>query len=189
MNRLTSIPASRQRGHGLGHPGPLADHVQAPLGRQLGPTLGDESELVGASFEGDRHDRRIDGQFQVEPALHGLAEQPEVAVLDVAAILAEVDRDPVRAAEFRLGRGPDRVGLAAPPGLAEGGHVVDVHSQSGHGSHLPGPIADAALRLARDRPRVEQSVHGLTYQAAGRPARDRVVGARSNSRTRVQSDR
>ena len=50
----------------------------------------------------------------------------------MATVLAQVDGDAIRAAEFRLDGGPHRVGLIAVPGLAKGGDVVDVDSEFDH---------------------------------------------------------
>ena len=100
--------------HGLGNAIALADNVEAPLGGQLLPAFGDERDLVGLELEGQGDDARLDRQFQVQANLDGLPQQAEVAVLDVAAVLTQVDGDPVGPAELGQHGGPDRVGLAAP---------------------------------------------------------------------------
>ena len=51
--------------------------------------------------------------LEVELDVDELAQPPHVLVLDVAAVLAQVHGDAVGAAEMRLDRGPDRVGLVA----------------------------------------------------------------------------
>ena len=98
----------------------------------FGPPLGHERDLVGPRLDRDRHDRRLDGHLQVKPGPDGLAEDMQVAVLDMAAIFAEMDRDPVRPRQLGQNRRPDRVRLIAAPGLAEGGDVVDVNAKTGH---------------------------------------------------------
>ena len=72
------------------------------------------------------------GHFQVE--LHGdrLAEHAQVAVLNMAAIFAQMQRDAVGAAQFGQGRGPDRVGLVRAAGLAQRRYVVDIDAEKGH---------------------------------------------------------
>ena len=85
---------------------------------------------------------RVAGHFQVE--LHGdrFAEDPQVAVLDVAAVFAEVQGDAVGPAQLRQGGRPDGVGLVGPPRLPHGGHVIDVDAQFRHGSgNLRGMLA------------------------------------------------
>jgi len=61
--------------------------------------------------------------------VHGLAQHAQVAVLDVAAVLAQVDDDAVGAAEQRERRGGDRVGLQAEPRLPHRGDVIDIHHE------------------------------------------------------------
>ena len=55
-----------------------------------------------------------------------------IFILDVPAILAQMDGDAVRAPKMGLGRGPDGIGLPRPPGLADGGHMVDVDTKLNH---------------------------------------------------------
>jgi hypothetical protein len=43
-----------------------------------------------------------------------------------------MDDDPVRPGEFGQRGGRNRVRFLTPPGLAQGGHMVNVHGQSGH---------------------------------------------------------
>ena len=58
------------------------------------------------------------------------------AVLDMPAILPQVNGDPVRAAQFRQHSGPDRVGLAPAARLTQRGDVVDIHSESRNHENL-----------------------------------------------------
>src|SRR5690606_35880178 len=62
---------------------------------------------------------------------------------------AQMNGDAVGPGQLGEGGGPHRVGLAAPPGLAKGGDVVDVHSEADHGARLqrgPRPVGRAAAR-------------------------------------------
>ena len=63
-----------------------------------------------------------------------LAQAPHVLVLDVAPVLAQVHGDAVGAAEVRLDRRPDRVGLIGAARLAHRGDVVDVDAELDHRS-------------------------------------------------------
>ena len=88
----------------------------------------------GSDAAGDVEHLVVAGHLQVQ--LHGdrLAQDRQVAVLDVAAILAQVERDAVGPAQFGQRGRPDRVGLVGPPRLPDGRHVVDVDAEFGHGS-------------------------------------------------------
>src|SRR5690606_13844839 len=74
----------------------------------------------------------VAGEFEIQ--LHGdcLTEQVEIALLDVAAILAEVERNAVGTSQLGERGRPDRVGFVRHAGLTHRGHVVDVYPQDGH---------------------------------------------------------
>ncbi len=74
----------------------------------------------------------IAGHFQIELDRDGLPQDAQVALLDVAAVFAEVERDAVRAAQFGQRRCPDGVWLEGPPRLADGGYVVNIDAEFGH---------------------------------------------------------
>ena len=78
------------------------------------------------------HDLLGHRHFQVEFDVHGLLEEIQIAVLDVPAVFAEVDRDAVGSAQFGLDGGPDGVRFVGPPGLPDGGHVIDIDSEQRH---------------------------------------------------------
>jgi hypothetical protein len=86
--------------------------------------------------------------LEVEFDVYGFLEQEEIAVLDVPAVFAEMDRDPIRTAQFRLHRGPNRIGFVSPAGLPNRGDVVDVDSQKRH-SQLPVVKGFSSSRHAR----------------------------------------
>ena len=75
----------------------------------------------------------------------GLAQQADVALLHVAAILAQMDGDAVRAGQFAQDGGGDGIGLADLARLADGGDMIDVHAQLRHGI-LASPAAGRARR-------------------------------------------
>ena len=60
----------------------------------------------------------VAGHLQVEARLHDLAQDLDVAVLDVPAVRAQVDGDAVGAAELGQHGGLHGVGLRGPPRLA-----------------------------------------------------------------------
>ena len=63
-----------------------------------------------------------------------LAQAAHVLVLDVAAVLAQVDRDAVGAAEMRFDRRPHGVGLVGSACLPHGRHVIYVDAELNHKS-------------------------------------------------------
>ena len=132
-NRATSIPASRQRF--------TADAIRDRWPTTSSPPsvvsscapLGHQRDLVRANLESHLDDVGVGRHLQVEPNLNGLAQQPEVPVLDVPAVFAKVNGDPVGAPQFGQGGCPDGVGLLPSSRLAKRGDMVDVDSQAKHG--------------------------------------------------------
>ncbi len=151
MNSETSIPASGDPPGGLRHPIELAGHVEPPLGRQLLAALRHERHLVGSDCQGDVDHARVDGHLQVQPDLHGLTQQAQVAVLDVPPVLAEMDGDPIGATQLGEDRSPDRVGFPPAPGLPERGHMINIDAQPRHERISPG-VYDTMVRNAQGRP-------------------------------------
>jgi hypothetical protein len=127
--------------HGLGDPGLLADHVKATLSGELLAPLWNECDLIWANNQRQLHHCGLGCELEVEPDLHSLAEEPHVAILDVAAILTEVDGDPVGPAKLGHGRRPDWVRLVSPASLAKRRDMIDVDAQarSTRGPHTRGP--------------------------------------------------
>ena len=82
-----------------------------------------------ADFLGKGHHLFGDAHFEVHARLQHILEQQHVALLDVPAILAQVHGDAVGTRLFSIQRRLDRVWVTRTPGLAQGGHMVDVHAE------------------------------------------------------------
>ena len=120
-----------------GRPSPtsrfLAGDVQAPFGCQFkAEVLGDKRGLMGFQVESQRNDRRLEGQLEIQAHLYGLFEQSDVAVLDVAAVFAEMDGDDVGASELGKYGSPDGVGFTPSSRLAKRGDMIDVDAEAWH---------------------------------------------------------
>jgi len=87
-----------------------AGRVQPTLGGQLLAPLGHEAALVGPDVARDRQHLGGRGHLQVHPRLQAAGEQAHVTVLDVAAVLAQVQRDRVGARLLGEQRGLQRLG-------------------------------------------------------------------------------
>ncbi len=110
----------------------LTDDVKTSLGRQFLTAFGHERCLVGLDLKCQGDDAGLDSELHVESDLHGLPQQSQVALLDVAAIFAEMDRDHVAPAQFGQHGRPDRVGLAPTANLTKRGHMIDIDTQARH---------------------------------------------------------
>src|SRR4029450_10433480 len=109
-------------------------------------------------------------------------------VLDVPAILAQMHGDAVGAAEMRLNRGPDGIGLVRAPRLPDRCDMVDIDAKFNHGAipfHPPMP-AGPARRAGSRRRAARDNGRGRLASAASPPLpwRRRDNGARL---TRVAS--
>ncbi len=121
----------------------VAGDIETTFGRHFCATLRDERTHLRDGLEGagdaDHLARR--GHFQVELGGDGLAQPQHVAVVHMTAVLAEMHRDNFSTREFGLMRGKDWIGLpedalggeAAVARLADGGDVIDVDAEEGHG--------------------------------------------------------
>ena len=125
-----------QGGDIAGQFGLAAGHAQAPFGGQFLALFRYEADHVGAAFEGDGAHFVGGGHFQVQAGLDCLAQDMDVAVADVPPVFAQMDDDGAGSAEFGQGGGSDRVGAFGQPGLADGGHMIDVDRKQGHGALL-----------------------------------------------------
>jgi hypothetical protein len=106
----------------------VGDNVEPALGGHFLPPLRNHRGLVGLQLTGDEHDLFRDGKLQVQFDGHRFLEQADVAVLDVAAVLAKVDGDRVGPAKLGQDCRGYRVGLVRLACLSQGGDVVDIHT-------------------------------------------------------------
>jgi hypothetical protein len=91
-----------------------------------------ERYLIGHDLLGDLHDRLGHRHLEVELGRDALLERPDIAVVDVPAILAQVHGDPVRPGQLAFGRRPHRVRLIRPPRVADGRHMIDIDVENSH---------------------------------------------------------
>ena len=108
------------------------DQIKAPFGGHFFATFGHQHHGVRLGGDRDLDHLWCSGHLQVEFDVHQLPKPPNVFVLDVTAIFAQMDGDAVGTPKMGLGRRPDGIGLPRPPGLADGGHMVDVDTKLNH---------------------------------------------------------
>ena len=131
-----------ERGHGRRDALALAGDLEAALGRDLLARLGDEADGGGPELPGEiRHSRRA-GHLEVEAHAGQAGDRQDIVLLDVAPVLAEVDRDPVGAPGQGLAGEGERARFGvrgsvrpAVAGLAERRRVVDVDAEEDRSAH------------------------------------------------------
>ncbi len=110
----------------------LAGDVEPALGGDFVPALGHQHGHLGLDLAGDA-DHLFGGRhFEVELDVGQLAQAAHVAVLDVAAIFAQMHGDAVGPAEVRFDGRPDRIGFVDLARLAHRRYVVDVDAEFYH---------------------------------------------------------
>jgi len=70
-----------------------------------------ETNLVGVNLLGNRDNLRHVGHFEIEARANGLADQSNIAILNVPAIFPQMNRNAVRAGKLDFRRCPNRVGF------------------------------------------------------------------------------
>jgi len=127
----------------------IARDVEAAFGGDFLTALGNERRLMREHTAGDVDHGVGAGHLEVELHAAGGAEEIDVTVDDVTAVFAKVGGNALRAAEDTLEGGVDDVGLAvaggaagprAVAGLADGGDVIDVEAEVGHGGIVRGSV-------------------------------------------------
>lgn len=116
----------------------VGNNIEPALGGHLKAALGHQADNVWLEFQGDADDFRGVRHFEVEARLDRLPQAPDIAVLDVPAIFAQVRRDAMRAGGFTDERGRDGAGFsllaAAIPRFAQRRDVVNVYTEFQHAS-------------------------------------------------------
>ena len=131
-NRLTTIPAPLRRRTASATFKLRTNDIEAALGRHFFAAFGNERRLVRRRFARDGEHFVGTGQFQVDWNGDRLLQNAKVALLNMPAIFAEMDRDRIGAAQLGQRRRPDGIGLVCFAGLADGGHVIDVYAEDCH---------------------------------------------------------
>jgi hypothetical protein len=110
--------------------------IQTALGRQLFTTLGDQAAIGRPHSRGDLAHLRGRGHFQIHAGLQDAAEQIDIALLNMATILAQMQRD-------RIGTGLlgdqgrlDRLRITGAARPTDGGDVIDVDAEQNPGRCL-----------------------------------------------------
>ena len=117
----------------------FGDGVEASFGGDFGTVFGDEANFGGLEAESEVEHGGGGGHFEVELLAAFLAEAKDVVVLDMSAILSEVNGDRVRTGAEAEQGGGNGVGFRydtrdgdAVPRLTKGGEVIDVDAKTNH---------------------------------------------------------
>jgi len=113
-------------------------HVQTSFGRDLQSSFRDEADDIGFEFERDVQDGRHIGHLEVETDSDRTPQFPNIAILDMTPVLAQMDGDAMGAGGLADQGGFERLRFAAAAlpiaGFAQGGDVINIDAQFQHGS-------------------------------------------------------
>ena len=131
------MPCAAQPGAGRPDLARLPRDVEAAFGRELVAALRHEAAIRRHGARCDLDHRIRHCHLEIDPRLDRLREHLKIAVLDVAAVFAQVNRDAVGAGLLCEQRGRHRIGVASAARLAHGRDVIDVDAEvNGSKAHL-----------------------------------------------------
>ncbi len=122
-------PYRGETGNGISHLGQLTGHIQTALGGHLGALLRHQTDEMRLDAAGDADHLFGHRHLQVHSGLDGLAQDLHVAVGDVAAIFTQMHCNAIGPGLFGHERGLYRIRILGATGVAQGGDMVDVHTQ------------------------------------------------------------
>ncbi len=114
--------------------------VESSLGGDFLAPFGDDRYLVWLECARDRHDFLARSEFEVAYRAHRRRDCRNVAILDMAAVLTQVNGDAIGAGGLGFTRGRERVGLVGLPGLPHCRHMIHVDVQPKRSHSLPGVL-------------------------------------------------
>ena len=94
--------------------------------------FGDERNQIRFDRQRNLRHGLIRRHFQVEFCTDHFPEQVKITVLDVTAVLSQMDDDAVRSGQLHQHRRRERIGIGSAARLAQGGDMIDIHTESGH---------------------------------------------------------
>ncbi len=118
-----------ETGNGISHLGQLTGHVQTALGGHFGALLRHQTDEVRLDAAGDADHLFGHRHLQIHSGLNGLAQDLHIAVGDVAAIFSQMHGNAIGPGLFGHEGGLNRIRILGAPGVAQGGDMVDVHTQ------------------------------------------------------------
>ena len=115
----------------------LAPHIQPALGGHLLPLLRHQAAILRPHLARNADHLVGHRHLEIHAGLQETPQHPDIGVLDVAPILAQVQRDAVRARLLGEQRRVHGIRLVDAARLAQGRHMIDVHAErdAGRGAH------------------------------------------------------
>jgi Uma2 family endonuclease len=114
----------------------LSSDVESAFGGDFFASFRNQGHVVGFDRQRNADHFIRGGHFQIQVGADGLAQNADVAVLDVPPVFAQVDGNTIGSGQFHDRCGGHWIGFDGTAGLTNRGDVVDVDSQGQQGSIL-----------------------------------------------------
>ena len=110
----------------------LAGNVQPALGGELLPFLRDQRDEIWFHRERDLRHGIVRSHFQIEFGADDFAQEPEIPVLDVPAVFAQMDNQSICPGQFDEDGRSKRVWVIPSPCLPQRRDMIDIDAKPGH---------------------------------------------------------
>jgi hypothetical protein len=117
--------------------GQLSCDIKTALGRYLMAALRNQHRHFGLEGARDPNHLVCGGHLQIEFNVRQVAQTPYILILNMAAVLAQMNCNAVSATEMGLDRSPNRIGLIRSSSLPHRRNVINIDTQFNHDSPLP----------------------------------------------------
>ena len=107
----------------------LRCHVETALGCQLLALLGYEAAIRRPDAHRNRLHFRSCSHLEIHACLQDIRQHFNITVLDMSAVLAQVQRDCIGSRFLAKNRSLNRLRVARSARLSQGGDVIDVYSE------------------------------------------------------------
>ncbi len=122
-------PHRGETGNGISHLVQLTGHVQTALGGHLGALLRHQTNEVRLDAAGDADHLFGHCHLQIHSGLNGLTQDLHVAIGDMTSIFSQMHGYAIGPGLFGHEGGLYRIRILGATGVAQGGDMVDVHTQ------------------------------------------------------------
>jgi hypothetical protein len=114
----------------------VARDVEAALCCEFLTLFRDKSDHIRLYGQGDFGHCLVGGHLQIELGADEFPQEAKITVLNMPPVFSEVDDNAVGACQFYKHCGGKRVRISSTTGLPQGGHMVNVHPKSWHGTSV-----------------------------------------------------
>ena len=145
----------RELAHAARHALHIGGDIEPAFGGDLGAIFRHEAAVLRPHADGDFHHFVGEPHLEVHARLQQRPQGVHVAILDVPAVFAQVQRDVVGAGLLGQQRGMHRIRVGHAARLAHRGHVIDVDAEFDGRIPHAFPLRDierATVRVRSSRP-------------------------------------